>query len=149
MVRGKNALDSRYDMTVETDADGGVSALGCRDYAGVGQFAGGQLYFKFHDGVAYSGVSSDAGASVARADGGLVPYQKVECAYINRYSSANMHKSRFFSVKILNTELGQYEGAPEPDDRDERAKKKLYGQIMKDVRGAVREIVESLQPSHT
>ena len=88
-------------------------------------------------------MSSDAAVQVRRSDNSLapvVPYQKIECAYMNRYASANMHKTRFFSVKMLNTELGQYENLPESSlDAEtgtpnpfgpEHAKKRLYGQIM-------------------
>ena len=146
MIRGKNALDSRYNMNIELDGDR-LSALYCRDYAGIGQFSGNQLYFKFYDGVTYSGVSAGSTVQVNRTEpasvSSVVPYQKIECAYINKYASANAHKTRFFSVKVLNTELGQYDNAETASSRED-LQKQLYGQIMQDIRGAVREIVENL-----
>lgn len=104
-------MDSRYNMTLSKDRTN-VALRGCRDYIGIGQFSGKQLYFKFYDGVVYKGISADSVVSLTRTEDGSmpeVPYQKIECAYVNRYSSANLHKSRFFSVKMMNTELNQYE----------------------------------------
>lgn len=150
IVRGKNAMDSVYNMNVSADGQV-VAASGCRDYAGVGRFSGDRLYFKFFDGARYSGLSSDRQDVPVRRDARYeVPYQKIECAYINQYTSANLHKSRLFSVKMNNTELAQFEGVDDAQlEPEERAKKKVYSQIMQDIRGAVREIVENLQPSHT
>lgn len=126
IVRGKNAMDSKYNMSLSADGTA-VSAFGCRDYAGVGQFSGNQLYFKFFDGVAYSGLSAGSEARLSRDDSSqfpVVPYQKIECAYINKYASANLHKTRFFSIKMLNTELNQFEGVDERDmSSDELAQK--------------------------
>lgn len=150
-IRGKNALDSQYDMNVKLE-DNRLSAFKCRDYAGIGQFSGNQLYFKFYDGVEYNGISAGSNIQVNRTDSAdifsVVPYQKIECALINKYTSANTHKTRFFSVKMLNTELGQYENVDTQSSKED-LQKKLYGQIMQDIRGAVREIVENLQPAHT
>jgi len=39
MVRGKNSVDSRYNMTLSADGSS-LSVYGCRDYAGIGQFGG-------------------------------------------------------------------------------------------------------------
>lgn len=152
IVRGKNAMDSKYNMSLSVDG-ANVSAYGCRDYAGIGQFSGNQLYFKFFDGTTYSGISAGSEIQLERSDNSqfpIVPYQKIECAYINKYTSANLHKTRFFSIKMLNTELNQFENINEEDmSQNDRVQKQLYGQIMQDLGNAIREIVQSLQPSHT
>lgn len=50
-----------------------------------------------------------------------MPYQKIECVYINKYTSANLHKTGFFSIKMMNTELNQFDGVNEQDmSEDER-----------------------------
>lgn len=144
IVRGKNAMDSLYNMSLLTAKNGGISAYGCRDYAGVGQFAGSQLYFKFYDGVVYSGISSGSEAQLERAateQFPTVPYQKIECAYINQYTSATLHKTRFFSIKMCNTEINQYYGVNDKDlDGVEKCRRDLYDRIKTDIASAVREI---------
>ena len=59
-----------------------------------------------------------------------------------------MHKTRFFSIKLLNTELNQFSGV-QPDSGQESARKDLYEKIMQDISGAIREIAENLRPAHT
>ena len=158
MIHGKNALDSLYDMNLSAEAEGGVAKIragGCRDYVGLGQFAD-TLYFKFYDGTTYSGISSEGEQKIQVRDEDegvstpMVPYQKIECAYVNKFSTASMHKTRFFSVKLMNSELMNYEQYEDGDlTPAERKAKRYYSQIMKDIRGAVREIVENMQPAHT
>lgn len=63
MVRGKNAMDSKYNMSLRLKGRD-ISACGCRDYAGIGQFSGNQLYFKFYDNITYDGISSEDGVSL-------------------------------------------------------------------------------------
>lgn len=61
-----------------------------------------------------------------------------------------MHKTRFFSIKMRNTELNQYSDVADSElSDDERCKKHLYGRIMQDIASSVREIVQNLQPAHT
>lgn len=153
-MRGKNAMNSLYNMSLSAHGSS-ISAYGCRDYIGIGQFAGSQLYFKFYDGVTYSGISAGSEAQLERVPGQsgqfpVVPYQKIECAYINQYTSANLHKTRFFSIKMRNTELNQYSDVADSElSDDERCRKHLYGRIMQDIASSVREIVQNLQPAHT
>ena len=50
----------------------------------------------------------------------------------------------------MNTDLGQYQDSADSALSEvEAMQKKLYGQIMHDVNGAIREIVENLRPAHT
>ena len=152
IMHGKNAMDSKYNMSLSVNGTND-SVYGCRDYAGIGQFSGNQLYFKFFDGTTYNGISAGSEIQLQRSDNSqfpIVPYQKIECAYINKYTSANLHKTQFFSIKMLNTELNQFENINEEDmSQNDRVQKQLYGQIMQDLGNAIREIVQSLQPSHT
>ena len=67
IVRGKNAMDSKYNMSLSVDG-ANVSAYECRDYAGIGQFSGNQLYFKFFDGTTYSGISAGSEIQLERSD---------------------------------------------------------------------------------
>lgn len=157
IVRGKNALDSKYNMKMYIGGtnESNVIVYNCRDYAGIGQFSGNQLYVKFFDGAVYDGYTSGSTRPVTRRDKSdfpSVPYQKIECVYFNSFSSANMHKTRFFSIKVMNTELAQFKGFSEKEldpDGPQRAQMLIYEQIMKDVGGAIRDIVKSLQPAHT
>lgn len=67
IVRGKNAMDSKYNMSLSVSGTN-VSAYGCRDYAGIGQFSGNQLYFKFFDGTTYNGISAGSEIQLERSD---------------------------------------------------------------------------------
>lgn len=154
ITKGKNTLDSQYNMNLDSNKNQ-LSVYNCRNYIGINQFAGNQLYYKFYDNISYEGISTDTGILVEETDKSQLPivsYQKIETSYINKYSSTNAHKTRFFSIKMMNTELGQYQNIPDNTlntNSIEFQQKKLYSQIMQDLQGAIKEIVENLQPAHT
>lgn len=155
-TRGKNILDSQYSMNIKKE-DNNLSVYNCRNYIGINQFGGDQLYYKFYDNISYEGLSTGVNSVVSmnkvdKNEFPIVSYQKIETSYINKYSSTNLHKTGFFSIKLMNTELGQYENVSDnilSANTLEYEQKKLYSQIMQDIRGAIKEIVENLQPAHT
>ena len=136
----KSAYDSSYSMSMPSDS----VLSGCREYSEVNSCAG-RPYLKFDDCVTYA----ERAGQVVKTVPSVRSYPKIESLNPVASRSAKAHKSCFFSVNILDSEMAglKYDSSSvKPGVKDFN---KLKMQIRHDITEAVRQIVRNVCPVQT
>ena len=134
-----NPVKAIYDGTYTTEG-GNFDLSSAREYVGIME-SGGNVYLKFRDDVGYpTGVSPEEGdVETVNPEPSIrkYSYQKIERYNPTKVASTARHKSNLFSVRILNSGIGD-------GNQDDG-----LSSLRLDIENAVREIVRNISPVNT